>query len=382
MAKSIAFYAALVVPLLLLPPAPASAADTPALPGGPSLIGPLRRGGDGAIEVITPETEQKSGRALCDAGALCVGKGERYPTLAAALAAAHEGATIDVVGETFHERATLAIARLTIRGTAGRPHFDCAGVALAGDKACFAIVADGVTLDNLEISGAGVPVAEGGDGACIRSRDATHLTLSAVFCHDSQDGLVVAGGTVVITHSEFYGNGGAGIARNADFGDGCTSVTVTGSIFRDTRAGDEFTSRCLKTEITDSTFRSTQGRRAIDFPDGGDAMIFRSTFEKTPGSTDKDIVTFASQSCVHPGSLTLKEVAIVNSRVDSEIRNFNRCHDGTLSLEQVSVEGYPVSTVGYITDFGGNRLGTPMLGSRPEPPSGAGASPEPGRCRP
>ncbi|HUB97436.1 MAG TPA: right-handed parallel beta-helix repeat-containing protein [Stellaceae bacterium] len=374
--------------MLLLSPAAGGVADAQSLPGGPSVIGPLRRGDDGRVESVTPETERQSGRPLCDQSALCVGKGERYPTVAAALEAAHAGSTIDVVGDTFHERVSLALPHVTVRGTAGRPHFDCAGLALPGDKACFSITADGVTLDNLEISGATVPVAQGGDGACIRSKDAADLTLASVFCHGSQNGVIVSGGSVTVTHSEFYGNGGKGIARNADFGDGCTKLTVTGSIFRDTRAGDEFTSRCLKTEISDSTFRSTQGRRAVDFPDAGDAMIFRSTFEKTPGSSDRYIITFASDSCAHPGSLTLKEITILNSRSDSEIRNFNRCREGTISLQQVMVQGYGVATVGFFTDFGGNNLGAPMQGApqelpvRPPSPTGINETHEPRQDEP
>ena len=355
----------------------APGAAVPQLPDAPPLIGPLRRGANGEIELITPEGERKAGRPLCAPGARCVGKGEAYPTLAAALAVARAGDTIDVIGGTYREAATIGIARLTLRGTAGRPHFDCAGVPLAGDKACLAIAADGVTLDNLEISGAAQAV--GGEGACIHSDGDLRLTLSDIFCHGSQSGLVVAGGTIVISHSEFYENGGGGDGRNADFGRDCTSVTVSGSAFRDSTGGAEFTSRCLRAEISDSTFRSTRSLRALDFPVGGDAMVYRSTIEKGEGTRGKEIVAFASAACEHRGSLQLKQVEIANSRYDAIIVNSDKCVGDPITFEQVMVDGLPVATQGFIVDLGGNQLGGAapgaVAGQRAPPSFGPPAGP-------
>lgn len=325
------------------------------LPDGPPPVGPLRRGDDGKIELITPEGERKAGRPLCDAGAKCVGRGEAYPTLAAALTAARPGDTIDIIGETFREAAVIAVPRLTLRGTAGRPLFDCAGIALAGDKACLAITADGVTLDNLEISGAAGSSASG-DAACVASDGNLRLTLTDIFCHASQRGLVATGGTIAITHSEFFGNGGGAGSGTIDLGRDCTSVTVTGSVFRDSASGDEFVSRCLRTEISDSTFRSTRGDRALDLPVGGDAMVYRSTIEKGAGGRGDEIVSFASQGCEHHGSLRLKEVQIMNLRSDAVIANADKCVGDPITVEQVHVDGVPVSAEGFIVDLGGNNL--------------------------
>jgi hypothetical protein len=326
----------------------------PQLPDAPPLIGPLRRGANGEIETITPESERKAGRPLCASGARCVGKGEAYPTLAAALAVARAGDTIDIVGGIYREAATIAVARLTLRGTAGRPHFDCAGVPLAGDRACFAIAADGVTLDNLEISGAAQ--ADGGDGACFRSDGNLRLTLSDIFCHASQSGLVVGAGSIVISHSEFYENGGGGSGRNVDLGGDCTSVMVSGSTFRDSTGDAEFTSGCGRAEISDSIFNSTQSASALDFPLGGEAMVYRSTIEKGESARGNEIVGFASAACEHRGSLQLKQVGISNSRYDAYIANFDKCAGDPITVQQVTVDGLPVTTQGFIVDLGGNTL--------------------------
>jgi hypothetical protein len=349
------------------------------LPETPPPIGPLRRGAHGEVEVITPESERKAGRPLCDKGAKCVGEGEAFPTLASALAAAKPGDTIDVIGGTYHEAAVIAVPRLTLRGTAGRPHFDCAGIALAGDKACLAVAADGVTLDNLEISGATSASAEA--AACVRSDGNLRLTLNDVFCHASQSGLVATGGTITIVHSEFYENGGGSDNRTIDLGRDCTSVTVTGSVFRDSLGGDEFASRCLRTEISDSTFRSMRGERALDFPVGGDATVYRSTIEKGAGAHGNEIVSFASEPCEHHGSLQLKEIQITNSHYEALIVNYDKCIGDPITVEDVGVDGMPVSAQGFIVSLGGNNLRGIPPGARARPPAaqtsvpGAGSQP-------
>lgn len=378
-ARTLAVRAVLATPLALLlhigaAPAQGSAsgphlpdAGEADLPGTPPPIGPLRRGAHGEIEVITPESERKAGRPLCDKGAKCVGAGEAFPTLASALAAAKPGETIDVIGDTYHEAAVIAVPRLTVRGTAGRPHFDCAGIALAGDKACLAVVADGVTLDNLEISGAASQSA--GDAACVRSDGNLRLTLTDVFCHASQSGLIATGGTITIAHSEFYENGGGSDSRTIDLGRDCTSVTVTGSTFRDSKGGDEFASRCLRTEISDSIFRSTRGERALDFPVGGEATVYRSTIEKGAGARGKEIVSLASEPCEHHGSLQLKQVQIVNSHFEAIITNYDRCTGDPITVEGVVVDGLPVEVRGFIVNLGGNNLRGIVPGAGTRPPA-------------
>ncbi len=104
----------------------------------------------------------------------------------------------------------VATRDITIRGVAGTPHIDCAGLKLAGDKACILLAADGITLENLEISGAVLPDDVGANGACIRNERALSFTLRRVVCHGSQDGLLTDGGGAVIENSEFYDNGWTG----------------------------------------------------------------------------------------------------------------------------------------------------------------------------
>jgi hypothetical protein len=321
----------------------AFAQDSPRLPDSSPLIGPLTRGPNGEIEPETPATVRAAGGKVCDAHAKCAGPGEAYTTLAAALAAAQPGDTIDLVAATYREAVTVTVPHLTIRGTAGTPHIDCTGAALGPGSACLVAAADGVSFDNLEVSGAA--------GACIASNGAYAVSLDGVFCHGSKAGFEAEAGTVSLVHSQFYDNAG-GVALGAQ----CTKVTVSGSVFRDAADGDEFRSGCRDTEISDSEIHSMRGLRALDLPLGGQAMIYRTTLEKGEQSKGGEIVSFARESCAHPGTLSLKEVEIDNARWDGKLVNSDKCAGDPVVLDSVTVSGSPILTQGLYSDLGGNKL--------------------------
>ena len=318
------------------------------LPKGSRVDQPLRRGPDGEIEVIDPTKEKGAGPRRCAVGAICVGRDQAYRHLSDALAVARPGVTIEITGGTYRESVAVRTRDLTIRGVAGTPHIDCAGLRLAGDKACILLAADGISLENLDISGAVVPDAVGANGACIRNEPNLNFTLRQISCHGSQDGLLTNGGRVVIDNSEFYDNGWTALTHNVYLSGECSTVTVRGSTFRDARVGHEFKSRCQRTEISDSLFRSTRGSRDIDIPDGGDTMVYRSTLVKTAGAESEEIIGFAAESCAHPGDMILKDVTIVNSRQDASLHNFDKCRGRAIVLEGVRTQGMPVRQIGYI----------------------------------
>jgi hypothetical protein len=326
-------------------PAPPEAAQ-PRLPDAGPPIAPLRRGADGQIETIDPASEARSGTPLCSKAALCVGPRQRYRTLAAGLEAARDGDEIELVGGTYRESVTLARRKLTLRGVAGRPHIDCAGLALAGDRACLLLAGDDITLDNLEVSGAAPAAASDVPAACLANAPGADFSLSRILCHDSQNGIVAHGGTIVIAESEFYDNGGNRGSNNAAFDGGCL-LTVRGSTFRDARTGAELLSRCSSTTITNSNFRSGRSSVILDLPDGGETLVYRSTLEKVNAAFG-DIIRFSEDACRYPGTVVFKEVRIVNARLDTALRNYDRCFGNAIVLEQVRFEGVPPRQIGYI----------------------------------
>ncbi len=353
---------AATAPILLIPP-PAHAddrnlgievaTDEPHLPAAPPVTGAIHRGGDGQLEIVDPTKQEGSGARRCSAGTVCVGLGQAYPTLRDALAMAREGDVIEIVAATYRETAKIGVRNVTLRGIDGRPHFDCAGMRLSEDKACLLLAAANITLDNLEISGAEVSDGLGANGACIRNEPNLSYTLERILCHGSQDGVLSDGGTIVIENSEFFDNGWTGLTHNIYLSGNC-SVTVRGSIFRDARIGHEFKSRCFKTDIADSTFRSTQGSRDLDIPDGGEVTLYRSTLVKTPGADNHELIGFAPESCVHPGDMVVKEVRIVNSEPNADIRNYDKCAGHAITLESMIYEGIRPKLVGLIKEAGRN----------------------------
>lgn len=321
----------------------AAAIEGPHLPPAVPRVGPIRRGADGKIELIDPTKENGNAARRCSEGTICVGPGQGYATLAAALAAAHAGDVIEIVAGTYHEAAKITAPDVTLRGIAGRPHVDCDGIALADDKACLLIAADGVSLDNLEISGAVIAEGEGGNGACIRNEPNKSFTLRRVFCHESQEGILSDGGHIRIESSEFADNGWTERTHNVFFNGAC-SVEVLRSTFRDARIGHEFKSRCLKTVIADSVFRSTTGSRDLDIAAGGETRVYRSVFEKTAGAENHGIIAFGSESCANPGDMLLQAVRIINAAPAAELRN--QCPGRRVILDAVQIEGIPPRQIG------------------------------------
>lgn len=343
-----------------------AAADEPHLPDAVPRVGALRRGADGQIQVIDPTVQKGDSESRCSKGTICVGPSETYATLTAALVVAREGDIVEIIGGTYHETARIAIRNLTLRGIAGLPHFDCAGQRLSGDKACLLLAADGITLENLEISGAVLSDSSGANGACLRNEPNLSFTLRRIVCHASQDGILSDGGNILIENSEFYDNGWTGLTHNVYLSGNCR-VTVRGSTFRDARLGHEFKSRCPETTISDSTFRSIKGSRNLDVPDGGEIKVYRSTFEKTRGADNKEIIGFTPESCAHPGDMLLKDIIVINSQPEADIRNYDKCAGHPIIIDGMTVTGTPPKQYGYIkTATGISDLPAMPAGSGPD----------------
>ncbi len=369
---------------------PIAQSQAPGLPPAPPPIAPLRRGQDGKIEVIAPPiSSERKGASPCSPRAICVGGRSGARSLSEALQVARDGSLIEIVGGVYRESIAIEHDRVTIRGVAGRPHFDCRGLKIAEDQACLLLGGRDITLENLEISGARSAPEFGGGGACLGNRPGRSFAVRGLICHDSQNGLLSDGGSVLIENSEFYDNGAAEHAHNVHLAGDCSEVTVRNSSFRDARGGHEFKSRCRRTIVADSSFRSARGSRNIDIPDGGETFIYNSLLTKSPWSGSPDFVGFAAESCRYPAAMHMRRVRFVNQHPRGAITNYDNCRGQPILVEEATFEGpQPLLNGGVLLRHGpapsttqpttpaaaGERAPTLAPGSRP-PESGSSRLP-------
>ena len=196
--------------------------------------------GQNDAEILTPQPPSidVSNTGLLPVGApdaptgavLTVGAGEQYATLAAAAAAAPDGATILVDAGTYMNDFATVSTKITIEGVGGMANF-VATVPPPNYKGILTVDND-VTIKNLSFSGSAIPDAEGGNGAGIRYEGGQMVLQNDSFS-GNQNGLLafpvmgLAVNTISIDHSVFSGNGsGSGYTHNMYVG-AVTSLTAT-----------------------------------------------------------------------------------------------------------------------------------------------------------
>jgi len=180
---------------------------------------------------------------------LNVGAGKEYSRISDAVAASHDGDTLQVQAGTYLNDFTTINTKITIEGVGGMVHLLATQPPPDG-KAILTTNTD-VTLDHLEFSGAQVPDM---NGAGVRYQGG-NLTITNSYFHDNQDGLLagaVLAGSITIRTSEFAHNGaGDGSTHNLYVGD-VGSLVIDRSYFHDAVVGHEIKSRAERTTITNS----------------------------------------------------------------------------------------------------------------------------------
>ena len=244
---------------------------------------------------------------------LSVGQGMQFSTISAAVAASHDGDTVQVQAGTYVNDFATVNTKITIQGVGGLAHL-LATVPPPDGKAILTTNTD-VTLDHLELSGAAVA---DGNGAGVRYQ-AGNLVMTNCYVHDNQDGILGGGGgtgTVAIRSSEFSHNGaGDGSTHNIYIGD-IASLTIDGSYVHDAVVGHEIKSRAESTTVTNSRIQDGPTGTAsysIDAPNGGAVLIQGNTIQQGPASQNPAIIAFGEEGGVHAGSsLTVTGNTILN----------------------------------------------------------------------
>ena len=143
--------------------------------------------------------------AQASAETLNVGPGETYKTIAAAVAASHDGDEIAVKAGLYDNDYAEITKKVTLTAVGGFARLRSTGL-IPNRKAILITDAD-VTIKGFEFSGAKVSSGDGGNGAGIRYQSG-NLVVEGCYFIDNQDGILGDGtGTVTIDKSEFFENG-------------------------------------------------------------------------------------------------------------------------------------------------------------------------------
>jgi hypothetical protein len=240
-----------------------------------------------------------------------------------ALAAALPGDRVVLAPGIYEEGATITTAGLILHG---EPGAHLRGHAVEG-KAALVVKADGVVIDGIECSGIAV---RDGNGACIRI-EGDDLTVRNVHFHDNQEGILSGpgGGGLLVENSLFERNGFGGQAHGVYIG-----PEIDTFVFRDNRvlattgAGHGVKSRARRTVVENNVIAGLDGRdsRAIDVPDGGEAVIRGNVLEKGPNSENAQMIGLALEGRRHEvnGTLIENNLILFDTRPEGVIQDLAR----------------------------------------------------------
>ena len=294
---------------------------------------------------------------------LSVGSGKPYSTIAAAVAAAQNGDTIEVQAGTYVNDYTSISKNITLQGVGGMVSVISTGL-IPNGKAIF-ITSGNITINNFEFSGAKV---FDGNGAGIRY-EGGNLTLNNSYFHDNEDGLLGGSyptGNLTINNSEFAYNGrGEGQTHNLYIGT-VANLTIDHSYFHDASEGHEIKSRALNTTITNSRIFDMNGTASysIDLPWGGNALIQNNIIQQGSSSHNPIIITAGEEGNNNPTtSFVISGNTIINDLISSSsfaVRN------STAATAQITNNKFFGLTSSQIASGPNAQTGDQFLTSEPQ----------------
>jgi hypothetical protein len=235
----------------------------------------------------------------------------KRPSAAATIA--RDGDIIEIDADTYDgDAAVWRQHRLTIRGIGGRAHLRASGAHAEG-KAIWVIKGNDTTIESVEFSGAKVPDQ---NGAGIRLEGAS-LTVRHCYFHDNENGILTGvnhASDIVIEHSEFANNGfGDGQSHNLYIG-AARTFTLRFSYVHHALVGHNVKSRALTNYITYNRIMDENDGKssyAVEFPDGGLALVIGNVIQQGPETENSTIVSYGAEGLKHQ----LNELYFVNNTV-------------------------------------------------------------------
>ena len=191
------------------------------------------------------------------AASLTVGPGQQYTTIAAAVAASHDGDAITVLAGTYVKNDYAEInTKIMLTAAGGAVNMVSQGYIPNGKG--ILITDTDVTITGFSFTGAQVTSGNGGNGAGIRYQGG-NLVLNNCYFANNQNGLLSnpdPTGTITVNSTEFYHNGvstgsSAGYTHNIYVGD-IAKFDAEKSYFHGANVGHEIKSRAVITIVNNS----------------------------------------------------------------------------------------------------------------------------------
>ncbi len=260
--------------------------------------------GSTTVNVVDNQTASSN---IAASNVIQVGPGRLYQTPTAAQVAVSAGDVIEIDAGVYDDDITQwRTNNITLRGVGGFAHmrstqlipFD--NTDAGNGKGIWVIQSDGVTVENMEFSGARVADL---NGAGIRA-EGRNLTVCNSYFHDNENGILgEAHGTMVIEYSEFDNNGrcggGAGCAHNLYLTDGDTLI-FRHNYSHHASIGHNLKTRAAVSYILYNRIMDEAGGTAsyaIDLPDGGVAYVVGNLLQQGPNTDNSNaLVTFGVES--------------------------------------------------------------------------------------
>lgn len=262
---------------------------------------------------------------------VCLSSSCPYRLPSQALAAAKDGAVIEIMSGDYPDCMTVRLNGLTVRGVgATRPHLSGK---ICGDKAIIVNAGADNRYENLELSNFS-NASYNGAGVRQDTGLGKNLVIENFYFHDGQMGIM--GGTdgdkVYVNNSLFQR---VGVARP----DGEISVPIfthlgdllqiRKSIFKDSVGGASFVKSRAKSVVIDCSSIAaldTRDSYTIDYQTGGKLSVFNSVIEQGPMTDNSTMITINSVSynASIENALVLKGNIIINDKRSGTIVNFAR----------------------------------------------------------
>ncbi len=246
---------------------------------------------------------------------LTVGAGMTFSTLSSAVAASHDGDTIEVKAGTYTNDFATVTDKITIEGVGGMANF-VATVPPPNGKAILTIDND-ATVENLGFSGAKVSDA---NGAGIRLEQGSLIVNGDNFTGNQMGILTdnLSSINLTVLNSKFGGQSTTpGSLAHQLYAGAIGHLDVENSLFTADNNGHQIKSRAATSVIKNNIIDDGTGTTSydIDLPDGGNATIQGNTIVKGVNDPNTTVISYGEEGMIWASNALF----IQNNIIDNQI---------------------------------------------------------------